>query len=53
MEDDKVYIVQWKYNWSGSSVVVVLPNQEMAQGYIDAFGNGEMYYEAYEVLVEF
>ena len=51
---DKVYIIHWKYNHSGNSVVAVVPNEEMAKGYLENFDkNNEMYYMEHDVLNEF
>ena len=52
--EDKVYIVEWKYNFGGSSIVAVLPNEEMAKSYIKYLENpAEAYYSEYEIKHEF
>ena len=52
--ENKVYIVEWKYNFGGSSIVAVLPSEEMAKSYIEHLENpAEAYYSEHEILEQF
>lgn len=55
MEEDFVYIVFRTY-FGINSIVIVLPNEEMAKDYIktiDVYGSGDWRFEKHEIKHEF